>query len=144
MITALDTNIIVGLWDQNEEFSSQALIALEASQTQGGLVVSAPVYAELMAAPGRNERFLNDFFQDTGIRVEWELDEPVWRAAGRAFEHYARRKNTQKAGGPRRILADFIIGAHALVKADRLLTFNQGFYKRAFPNLKIATLSSSS
>jgi predicted nucleic acid-binding protein len=39
--------------------------------------------------------------------------------------------------GPRRILADFLIGAHALLSARHLLTLGDRFYKAAFPGLTI-------
>ena len=43
-----------------------------------------------------------------------------------------------KAGGKHeRILADFLIGAHALHEANRLLTRDRGFYRRYFSGLEI-------
>jgi predicted nucleic acid-binding protein len=40
---------------------------------------------------------------------------------------------------PRRILADFLIGAHAVVSGYKLLTLDAGIYQTSFPKLKIAT-----
>ncbi len=61
---------------------------------------------------------LNDpFFRETGISIDWALDESVWRTADRAFQGYTARRRKQRDAGPRRILADFLIGAHALEKA---------------------------
>ena len=37
----------------------------------------------------------------------------------------------------RRILADFLIGAYAVKKADQLLTLDEGIYRAAFPNLRV-------
>ena len=66
-----------------------------------------------------------------------ERVEAVWRAAGRAFQAYAARRKRHRDSGPRRILADFVIGAHATEKAHRLLTLDDRFYRAAFPRLII-------
>src|SRR5262245_25491336 len=107
MTTAVDTNVIIALWDRDPATSSVAQKALDEALLRGSLVIIAPVFAELMAAPGRTEGFLNKFCNDTGMNVEFDLDEEIWRAAGRAFQAYAIRRRRQRDPGPRRILADF-------------------------------------
>lgn len=140
MTTAIDTNVIIALWDKDAVLSSAAQGALEAAFMRGNLVVAAPVFAELLAAPGRTETFLNNFFGDTGIAVDWNLGEAVWRSAGRAFQSYAERRRKLRNSGPRRILADFVIGAHAQIHNYRLLTLDERLYRAAFPRLKIGTI----
>jgi len=92
---------------------------------------------ELMAAPGRSESFLDSFFRETGISIDWALHESVWRTAGRAFQGYAARRRKQRDAGPRRILADFLIGAHALEGGHSLLTLDDHLYRTAFPRLAV-------
>jgi hypothetical protein len=140
MTTAIDTNLIIALWDKDAALNSAAQGALETAFMRGNLVVAAPVFAELLAAPGRNETFLNSFLDETGIAIDWNLHEAVWRAAGRAFQSYAERRRKLRDSGPRRILAGFLIGAHAQIHNYRLLTLDQRLYRAAFPRLKIATV----
>jgi hypothetical protein len=140
MTTAIDTNVIIALWDKDPNLSLAAQTALEAAFSRGALVVAAPVFSELMAAPGRTETFLNSFLEDTGVAVDWNLDEDVWRSAGRAFQSYAERRRKQRDSGSRRILADFLIGAHAFTRGYRLLTLDERLYRAAFPSLTIQTV----
>jgi len=138
--TAVDTNVVIALWDREPTLSLAAQTALEAAFSRGGLVVAAPVFAELLAAPGRTEAFINSFFEDTGVTVDWALSESVWRSAGRAFQKYAERRRRHRDSGTRRILADFLIGAHAQVLGYRLLTLDEGLYQAAFPTLTIESI----
>ncbi len=139
MTTAIDTNVIVALWDRDPAISATVQSVLDAALERGMLVVSAPVFAELMAAPGRSEDFLNSFFRATGVHIDWTLSERVWRTAGRAFQRYASRRRKQ-GGDARRILADFLIGAHALEGAHRLLTLDDHLYRAAFPAVTLVRL----
>jgi predicted nucleic acid-binding protein len=140
MTTAIDSNIFVAFWDANDALNSLAQSALNAAWNRGSLVVAAPVYAELLAFPGRTEAFLDAFLRETGIAVDWEIDEAIWRTAGRAFQSHAARRRRHRGSSPRRILADFLIGAHALRRDHRLLTLDSGLYKAAFPRLTVITL----
>ena len=139
MTTAVDTNVVIALWDKDSALSLAAQTALDRAFNRGTLVAAAPVFAELIAAPGRSEAFVSSFFEETGIGVDWELPEQVWRSAGRAFQAYAERRRKQRDAGARRILADFIIGAHASVNGCRLLTLDDRLYRSSFPTLAIET-----
>jgi predicted nucleic acid-binding protein len=139
MTTSIDSNIFIAFWDASDALNSLAQSALNAAWNRGALVVAAPVYAELLAFPGRSEAFLDSFMRETGVTVEWEMDEAIWRAAGRAFQAYAARRRRHRGSGPRRILADFLIGAHFLRRGYRLLTLDVGLYQAAFPRLAIVT-----
>jgi predicted nucleic acid-binding protein len=140
MTTAIDTNILVALWNEDDSLNTLARSALDAALGRGSLVIAAPVFAELLAAPSRDEAFLDSFCRETGISVDWNLDEVIWRTAGRAFQLYVARLRKQRGAGPRRILADFLIGAHAIQNGFRLLTMDHRLYRAAFPRLVISTV----
>lgn len=140
MTTAVDTNVIVALWNADDALNSLARTALDKALDRGNLVIAAPVFAELLAAPLRNEAFLDSFCRETGISVDWNLNEPIWRLAGHTFRQYAERRRKQGDSGARRILADFLIGAHAQQNGYRLLTLDDRLYRAAFPRLAIVTV----
>jgi len=137
MTTALDTNVIIALWNSAESLNSDARKALKAVRNDGAMVISAPVFAELMASPGRTTDFVETFLLDASIETDWVMSESIWRLAGMAFQRYAVRRRQHKMPLPRRILADFIIGAYATVTGCRLLTLDAGVYPLAFPDLPI-------
>jgi predicted nucleic acid-binding protein len=141
MTTAIDANLIISLWDKDPEVSSPSFRALEIAFLRGALIIAAPVFAELLAAPGRTEAFLNKFLRDTNITVDWEISERVWLTAARAFQESAERRRKQRDAGPRHILADFVIGAHAQVGNYRFLTRDERLYRAAFPQLRIETVT---
>ena len=140
MTTSIDTNVLTALWHSDDVLNKIAKSAMDEEMMRGKLVVSAPVYAELCAAPGRTEAFVHYFLGDSAISIEWDLDEQIWRAAARAFHRYAVGRRRQTAAGPRRILADFLIGAHALRRGYRLLTLDTGIYRSSFPRLTVVAL----
>jgi len=143
MTTALDTNIIVALWHDEPTVNTGVEAALEAAFRRGGLVIAAPVFAELIAAPGRTEDFVDTFLNENGIAVDSSLDEAIWRVAGQAFQAHVERRRSQGDPGPRRLLADFLIGAHAQFYGYRLLTLDERHYRAAFPELKLESIYSA-
>jgi hypothetical protein len=66
MTTSVDTNIIIALWDKDPALSLAAEVALEKASHRGIITLAAPVFAELIAAPGRTESFVNSFIESGG------------------------------------------------------------------------------
>jgi predicted nucleic acid-binding protein len=104
---------------------------------EGGLVICGPVYAELLAHPKASERFVDEFLTTTRVEVDFVLEEPLWREAAGRFAAYARRRRRSGGGQPKRLLVDFLIGAHAFLRADRLLTLDPRRYAEDFPKLRL-------
>lgn len=156
MTTAVDTNAFLALlYDDGCADASEA--ALRRAYRDGAVVVAPVVYAEL-AADGRFDsaadldRFLSDFSVD--------VVEPSREArfvAGDRFREYADRRpdgiqcpvcgekrfvDCEACGeslSPREhVAADFLIGAHAAVDCDGLVSFDAGFYSTYFPSLAVS------
>jgi predicted nucleic acid-binding protein len=102
----------------------------------GALLISPFVFAELHAYPGATEAFLQGFLAATGVHVDTRLEERIWPEAGRRFARYAARRR-QSGSEPIGLLADFLIGTHALVQADRLFTLGPRRYVLDFPELPL-------
>jgi len=136
MKTALDSNILSAFWS-NEPSAARIEQELTNSRAQGSLVVCGPVYVELAAHPLVTAGFVDKFLAATGIAVEFALDEPVWRKAAEGFAAYAERRRRSGGGPPKRLVTDFLIAAHALVRADRLFTLDLTRYQQEFPQIRL-------
>lgn len=136
MTTALDSNVISALL-RGEGTEGAVRRVLNASRQRGELMICGAVHAELLAAPGVTAPLLDRFLAATGIRVDWLLEETIWRAAGAAFATYADRRRASGGGTPRRVLADFLIGAHAVTRGARLVTLDAAHYETYFAGLEV-------
>ncbi len=130
MITAIDTNLLLDILIPNERFFETSLSAIDRAAQEGSLVICDLVYAEL-GIHFSSQSELDRFLESSDVRVE-PLTPAAHFLAGRVWRTYRQQ------GGPRsRILADFLIGAHAQVQANRLLTRDRGFYRTLFPKLEV-------
>jgi predicted nucleic acid-binding protein len=136
MRTALDSNVLSALWSRGPS-AADIVRRLGSAKMEGGLTISAPVYVELLAHPAATESFVNQFLADTGIDIDFLLERPVWLEAGRRFAQYAMRRRKSTHQSPKRLMVDFVIGAHALMRADRLMTLDVQRYKRDFAELTL-------
>jgi hypothetical protein len=139
MRTALDTNILSALWS-GEPTVDRIVEHLASAKSEGALLVCPAVYSESLAHPTISEAGVRNFFDSTGVQIDLHLREEVWHMAGMRYGLYAARRRKAVAQQPRRIVADYIIGAHALLQADRLMTLDPGAYRRDFPELNLYPL----
>jgi predicted nucleic acid-binding protein len=136
--SALDTNVIVYLVGNEPSSAMAAREILKEARRSGALVICGVVYSELLAHPKMTPLALTQFLSETGIDAEFDTGRDIWHEAGLRYSRYSTRRRKSKAGSPRRLLADFVIGVHALLRADRLITFDARGYRRDFPELQIA------
>jgi predicted nucleic acid-binding protein len=87
--------------------------------------------------PGASGQFVEEFLISTRIAIDFALGESVWRDAAVRFGVYAERPRRSGGGNPKRVLVDFLIGAHAMSKADRLLTLDASRYREDFSKLRL-------
>jgi len=153
--TAVDTNALLALlYDDAHADASEA--ALRRAYRDGNVVVTPVVYTEL-AADGQFETAsdLDTFLADMSIQLAEPSREALVRA-GEQFRRYTDRRpdglqcpscgTTQTVDcetcgtdlAPRQhIAADFLVGGHAAIDADALVSFDSGFYGTYFPSLTV-------
>ena len=128
MITALDTNVLLDIFLPDKMFVENSTRRLRNAYDKGALVICHLVYAELVPQ-FVSRKTLNNALSRLGAQIS-RIDDDVAFLAGFKWSEY------RLAGGSReRIISDFVIGAHAVLRADQFLTRDRGFYKTYFPEL---------
>jgi predicted nucleic acid-binding protein len=130
VITAIDTSVLLDVFGADDRFGQSSAAAVRECLARGSLVACEVVWAETSAyfpTAAHAQEALD------GLRVDYSrLDMPASLLAG---EHWRRYRG---AGGTReRVIADFMIGAHARTHSDQLLTRDRGFYRTYFDSLPV-------
>ena len=130
MISAVDTNVILDVLNDDPRFATSSTHAMQEALGQGTLMACDVVWAEVGAWFTSPEDAV-DVMDRFGIRFA-AVDPEAAAAAGRVWHRYRA-----EAGSRKRVLPDFLIGTHAWMRADWLLTRDRGFYRAHFKRLKI-------
>ena len=126
----VDSNILIDVFEKDPNWWLWSLNQLETRSKANQLVINQVAYAEL-ASVFSHQKLLDQKLTEINISVK-SLPNDAAFLAGMAFIAYKKR------GGARNmILADFFIGAHAMVLGCPLLTRDIQRYATYFPRLRL-------
>jgi predicted nucleic acid-binding protein len=132
VITLVDSNVLLDVLTDDEEWGERSGAAVARAADVGRLAINPIIYAEVSVA------FLTVEDLDASLSPDVFERLPLpWQAAflaGKCFVRYRR------GGGQRRSpLPDFYIGAHAAIEGFTLLTRDARRYRTYLPKLALVT-----
>lgn len=126
---AIDSSVLIDLLANGPQ-ADAAEACLRQSLSNGPVVISDIALAEVCSA-------LHDGAEALAVIEEMSIRfSPIEsKSALRAGE--MQRRYRQRGGAQVRAVPDFLVGAHALLQCDGLITRDDAFYKQYFKGLKL-------
>lgn len=131
---AIDTSVLIDLLGDDLR-ADAAEACVRDALTQGPVVLCEVVVSEITAGLGHGDEIM-DVVEEMGLRYL-----PVERRAAIRAGEMQRRFNQRRRGSGQtitpRTVPDFLIGAHALLQCNGLITRDAGFFRDYFKGLKL-------
>ena len=126
---AIDASVLIDLLANGPQ-ADAAEACLRQSLSNGPVVISDVALAQVCSALHDGSEALT-VLEEMSIRFN-----PIEsKSALRAGE--MQRRHRQRGGAETRALPDFLVGAHALLQCDGLITRDDAFYRQYFKGLKL-------
>ena len=129
---ATDSSVLIDLVAGDDEACNSAAEAVRQALHIGPVVLCEVALAEVCTALKGGADVLQ-YLEELGI--QYSAMEP--KSALRAGE--MQRRYRQRGGNRSRTVADFLIGAHAMMQCNALITRDEGFYRDYFKGLRVIT-----
>ena len=129
---AVDSSVLLDILAEDPQFAAASADAIAEALAAGGLVVCDAVVAEVQAMLATSDSTM-DTLNEFGIHYLPTTEQAAVRAG------FMQRRFRDRGGRRERVVADFLIGAHALVGGHRLLTRDAARYRSYFPDLDIVS-----
>ena len=131
---AIDTSVLVDLLGGGAG-AEAAEEALREALLHGPVVACDVVVSEVVAGLGHGHLVV-ETLEEIGIAFSpLELRSAV--RAGEMQRRYKERARSARAAQPRRSVPDFLIGAHALLQCQGLITRDAAFFRDYFKGLRV-------